>query len=420
MKRTERGTFRSLRVRNYRLYASANVVSLTGTWIQRIAQDWLVLELSDGSGLALGVTAALQFGPMLVFSLVGGLLADRYDKRRLLIVTQSIMGALALLLGLLVVTDSVALWHVFVLAAALGTVSSVDSPVRHAFVSELVGPELLTNAVGLNSTIFNSARMIGPAVAGALIAAASGDTAAAFFVNAVSFAFTIFALLRMRTDELHRSPPVDRARGQFREGVAYARAHPDLRLGLVLAFVMGTFGLNNQVLLALMAREHFGVGAAGFGLLTTCMAVGSVAGGLLSARRSLRPRGRFLIVAAICFGVLLALGGFMPTLLIFAAVLVPTGMVALLFSVACNTFVQLGSDPAMRGRVMALYFICWQGGIPIGAPLVGWLAENHGAPRALVASGTAVVVAGATAWCYVTYSRAFRARGPIDAAARRP
>lgn len=309
----------------------------------------------------------------------------------------------------------VSLWHVFVLAGTLGIVSSLDAPVRHSFVSELVGPDLLTNAVGLNATVFNTARMVGPAVAGVLISAAGGDTALAFFVNAASFAFTIAALQRMRPEELFRTPPLGRSRGQYREGIAYVRTHPDLILGLLLALAMGTFGLNNQVALAMMAREHFGVGAAGFGLLTTCFAAGSVAGALLSARRSVRPRPRFLVVGAFCFGALLVLGGFMPTLILFAAVLVPTGMSALLFSVACNTFVQLGTEPAMRGRVVALYFICWQGGIPIGAPLVGWLAETWGAPAALITAGCVLVLTGLVAGCYLAFLRSGR-----SAASKRP
>ncbi len=234
-----RGSFRALRVRNFRIYASANLVSLTGTWMQRIGQDWLVLQLSGDSGVALGLITALQFGPTLLLSMYGGVLADRYDKRRLLVITQALMGVLALLLGILVATDAIALWHVFVLAGGLGSVSAIDVPVRQAFVSEMVGPGLLANAVSLNSTIFNGARLIGPALAGLLIGAASGDTTSAFFVNAASFAFTIAALAVMRAAELLPSPPVARAAGQLRAGVAYTWAHPDLVLAMVLAFVIG-------------------------------------------------------------------------------------------------------------------------------------------------------------------------------------
>src|SRR3954471_20527151 len=224
--------FRALKVRNYRIYASANLVSLTGTWMQRIGQDWLALQLSNDSGVVLGLLTALQFGPTLVLSMYGGVLADRYAKRRVLIITQALMGVLALLLGVLVATGGVALWHVFVLAAGLGAVSAIDAPVRQAFVSEMVGPGLLANAVGLNSTIFNGARLVGPSVAGLLIGGASGDTAPAFFINAASFAFTIGALLAMRAAELSPSPPVARAGGQLRAGLAYTWAHSDLMLAM--------------------------------------------------------------------------------------------------------------------------------------------------------------------------------------------
>jgi MFS family permease len=400
--------FRSLRVRNFRLYASANLVSQTGTWMQRIGQDWLVLQLSHDSGVALGLITALQFGPTLVLSMYGGVLADRYSKRRLLQVTQTLMGILALLLGLLVATGSIQLWHVFVLAGGLGAVSAIDAPVRQAFVSEMVGPELLTNAVGLNSTIFNGARLVGPSIAGLLIGASSGNTAPAFFVNAASFAFTIAALLGMRSSELRPSPPVARGKGQLREGLSYTWAHPDLVLAMVLAFVIGTFGFNYQVTIALMAREKFGLGAEAFGLLSTAFAVGSLSGALLSTRRSTRPRQRFLIVSSVVFGLLTVVAGLMPTYLSFAVLLVPTGAAALVFSVANNSFVQLGADPQMRGRVMALYFMCFMGGTPVGAPLVGWISERLGAPWGLILGGIVVVVAGMAAGAYL--SRGHRVR----------
>jgi MFS family permease len=386
--------FRALRVRNYRRYASANLVSLTGTWMQRIGQDWLVLQLSGDSGIALGLVTALQFGPTLLLSPYGGILADRYPKRRLLLITQTLMGVLALLLGLLVATDTVALWHVLALAALLGSVSAADAPIRQAFVSEMVGPELLTNAVSLNSTIFNGARLVGPSLAGLLIGAASGDTAPAFFVNAGSFAFTIGALAGMRASELRPSPRVARAKGQVREGVAYVRAHPDLLLAMGLALIIGTFGFNYQVTIALMARQQFHLGAEAFGLLSTAFAVGSLTGALLSTRRSLRPRQRFLVISSVVFGLLTVVSGFMPDVVSFAVLLVPTGAAALVFSVANNSFVQLGVDPQMRGRVMSLYFMCFMGGTPIGAPLIGWVAEHLGAPWGLVAGGGICVVAG--------------------------
>jgi MFS family permease len=400
--------FRALRVRNYRIFASASLVSLTGTWMQRIGQDWLALQLSDDSGVALGLLTALQFGPTLVLSMYGGVLADRYAKRRLLVITQALMGVLALLLALLVATGGVALWHVFVLAGGLGAVSAIDAPVRQAFVSEMVGPGLLANAVSLNSTIFNGARLVGPAVAGLLIGAASGNTAPAFFVNAASFAFTIAALVVMRATELRPSAPVARARGQLREAVAYTWAHPDLVLAMALAFVIGTFGFNYQVTIALMSREVFDLGAEAFGLLSTCFAVGSLSGALLSTRRSARPRQRFLVGSAVVFGVLTVIAGLMPSYLTFALMLVPTGAAALVFSVANNSFVQLGVDPQMRGRVMALYFMCFLGGTPVGAPLIGVISEHLGAPWGLILGGAVVVVAAVAAAVYLARGRRVR------------
>ncbi|MGZ4606356.1 MAG: MFS transporter [Blastococcus sp.] len=400
--------FRALRVRNFRRYASANLVSLTGTWMQRIGQDWLVLQLSHDSGIALGLITALQFGPTLVLSMVGGVLADRYAKRRLLVITQALMGVLALALGVLVATDSVALWHVFLLAGGLGAVSAIDAPARQAFVSEMVGPGLLANAVSLNSTIFNGARLVGPALAGLLIGAASGNTAPAFFINAASFAFTIGALAGMRASELTPSPPVARAGGQLRAGLAYTWAHPDLVLAMVLAFVVGTFGFNYQVTIALMARQVFGLGAEAFGLLSTFFAIGSLTGALLSTRRSLRPRQRFLVGSSVVFGLLTVVAGLMPGYWSFAVMLIPTGAAALVFSVANNSFVQLGVDPQMRGRVMALYFMCFMGGTPVGAPVIGWISEHLGAPWGLILGGGVCVVAGLTAAAFLARGRRVR------------
>ncbi|MBM7807290.1 MFS family permease [Geodermatophilus bullaregiensis] len=389
-----RGSFRSLRVHNFRLYASANLVSLTGTWMQRIGQDWLVLQLSGDSGVAIGLVTALQFGPTLLLSMYGGVLADRYDKRRVLVVTQVLMGLLALVLGTLVVTGAIALWHVFLLAGSLGSVTAIDAPVRQAFVSEMVGGDLLANAVGLNSTIFNGARLVGPSLAGLLIGASGGDTAPAFFVNAASFVFTIGALSLMRPEELRRSTPVARGRGQLRAGLAYTWSHPDLVLAMVLAFVIGTFGFNYQVTIALMAREVFDLGAEAFGLLSTTFAVGSLTGAFLSTRRSSRPRQRFLVGSAVVFGLLTIACGLAPGYASFAVLLVPAGAAALVFSVANNSFVQLGADPQVRGRVMALYFTCFMGGTPLGAPLIGWVSEHLGAPWGFILGGGVVVVAG--------------------------
>jgi MFS family permease len=302
---------------------------------------------------------------------------------------------------------------VFVLAFGLGAVAAIDAPTRQAFVSEMVGPGLLANAVSLNSTIFNGARLVGPAVAGLLIGASGGNTAPAFFVNAASFAFTIGALASMRASELRPSPPLGRGRGQLREGLAYTWAHPDLVLAMVLAFIIGTFGFNYQVTIALMAREVYGLGAQEFGLLSTFFAVGSLSGALLSARRSLRPRQRFLVGSAVVFGVLTIVAGLMPGYALFALMLVPTGAAALVFSVANNSFVQLGADPQVRGRVMALYFMCFMGGTPLGAPLIGWIAEHFGAPWGLILGGAVCVLAALVA-------AVWRARGRTVRLVRQP
>jgi predicted MFS family arabinose efflux permease len=256
----------------------------------------------------------------------------------------------------------------------------------------MVGPEYLANAVSLNSTAFNAARLVGPAVAGGLIAASGGNTAPAFLVNAASFACTIAALGGMRAGELRRSTPVGRARGQLGQALAYTRRHPDLMLAMVLAFTIGTFGFNSQITLALMAKGVFGLGAGAFGLLSTCYAVGSLTGALLSTRRSRRPLQRFLVVSAVVFSILLIISGLMRNYYAFAALCIPTGAAALVFSVACNSFVQLGVEPQMRGRILALYFMAFMGGTPVGAPAVGWLSEKFGPPWGLIGGGIVCLV----------------------------
>jgi MFS family permease len=377
--------FRSLRVRNYRLYAGGQVISLTGTWMQRVAQDWLILELSGNSGAAIGVVLALQFGPTLLFSMFGGLLADRYDKRRILFATQSIMIAQAAVLGLLDVTGAVQLWHVYLLAAVLGITSAIDIPVRQSFVVEMVGGTDLPNAVSLNSVTFNLARIIGPALAGVLIAAVG--TGWVFLGNAVFTIAVIVGLALMRTGELFRSAPTGRTPGQLREGLRYVKGRPELVLPMVLVFVVGTFGLNYPVTMALLAKEVFGRGAAGYGLFTTAIAVGSLGGALMSTRRTTIPRTRLLLTACFAFGFMEVLVSLMPTYWSTVAMLLPMGAAALTFTIAANSTVQLGSDPAFRGRVMALYMMCFTGGTPIGAPLVGVISDALGARAGVLWSG---------------------------------
>jgi MFS family permease len=378
------GMFRSLRVRNYRLYASGQLVSLTGTWMQRVAQDWLVLELTN-SGTALGIVTALQFGPSLLLGLWGGILADRGDKRRLLLATQSALAVVALLLGLLDIAGIVQYWQVLVLATCLGLVTAIDTPVRQSFVVEMVGRPELTNAVGINSTIFNLGRILGPAVAGVMISAVG--TGWAFVANAVSSVGVLGALLMMRPAELFPSPPLARARGQLREGFRYVKERRDLVLTMVLIFVFGTFGLNFAITCALMAKQVFHKGASGYGLLSTALAVGAFCGAILATRRTRRPSAMFLLGMAAAFSVGEIASGLMPNFLWTAIALMPTGLAMLSLTTAANANVQLGVDPTMRGRVMSLYLICFMGGTPLGAPIIGWVAGVAGPRWGLVGGG---------------------------------
>jgi MFS family permease len=398
--------FASLRVRNYRLFASGQVVSLTGTWMQRVAQDWLVLSLSHNSGTAIGITTGLQFAPVLLFGLLGGVIADRYDKRRVLVMTQIAMGVLALGLGLLDVTGAVQLWHVYALAFGLGCATAIDSPVRQAFVTELVGPSLLANAVSLNSATFNAARVLGPAVAGLMIA--SVGTAWVFLSNTASFVAVIAGLLLMRPDELFVGKPIGRRKGAVREGLAYVRGRPELVAITCLVGVVGTLGFNFQITSALLTKNTFHHGAGSYGLVSAVYAFGSLLGALASARRGGLGRRRLVFVAAAAYGVLEVAAGLMPTYWTFFALLVPFGFATLTFSTAANTTVQLTTSPSMRGRVMALYLIVFMGGTPIGAPLIGWIAEVAGPRWSLIIGGIASTVAAVLAALYLTRRRNLR------------
>ncbi|MCW2709743.1 MAG: major facilitator superfamily 1 [Frankiales bacterium] len=387
-------TFRSLRVRNYRLFASGQVISQTGTWAQRVAQDWLVLIVSHNSGTALGITTALQFLPMLLFGLYGGVLADRHDKRALLVGAQAAMGVLALVLGVLTLSGDVRLWHVYALAFGLGLASVIDTPTRQSFVSELVGPDELANAVSLNSATFNSARIVGPAVAG--VAISGVGTGWVFIGNAISYVAVLIVLLMMRTSELLTTTRQPRASGQLVEGLRYVRSRPRMYVPILLVFMVGTFGLNFQITLALIARATFRTNAGSFGLLTSALAVGSLLGALGSARRTALPRIRTMLVAALAFGLLEVADGFAPSFWLLAALLVPTGAAVLTFTTTANAIVQLGAEPHVRGRVMALYLVVFIGGTPIGAPLIGLLAE-HAGPRSSLWLGGVVCTLSALA-----------------------
>ncbi|WP_433333096.1 MFS transporter [Spirillospora sp. CA-294931] len=395
--------FRALRrSRNYRLFTTGQIVSNVGTWMQKVAQDWLVLELTHGSGTALGITTGLQFLPLLLFGLWGGVIADRYSKRRILMLTQMVMGSLALILGLLVVTGNAQVWHVYVLAFALGMATVIDNPARQAFVVEMVGRRDLPNAVALNSASFNGARLLGPAVAGVLIALLG--TGPVFLLNAASFVAVLLGLRAMREGELVPSEKVKRAKGQMREGLSYVRGRRDLVIVLMLVGIVATFGMNFQITVALVAREVFHTGASSFGLASSMLAAGALTGALLAARRATRPRLSLLLWAALAFGVLEIITGLMPTYWSFLALLVPTGIAMMTFTTAANATMQLSVAPEMRGRVMGLYMFVFLGTNPLGAPLVGWTAERFG-PRFGIVLGGAIALTATLAVAAVAAPR---------------
>ncbi|MCW2902482.1 MAG: major facilitator superfamily 1 [Streptosporangiaceae bacterium] len=398
--------FRSLRTRNYRLFAAGQVVSNTGTWMQRVAQDWLVLDLTHGSGTALGITTGLQFLPLLLFGLWGGVVADRYPKRRVLMITQVSMGVLALILGLLSVTGQAQVWHVYVLAFGLGLATVVDNPTRQTFVVEMVGKADLPNAIALNSATFNGARVLGPAVAG--VAVALVGTGPVFLLNAASFGAVLFGLKAMRERDLYAVEPLPRAKGQLREGLRYVRGRPDLMMVLVLVGFVATFGMNFQMTTALVARKVFHSGASSFGLASTMLAVGALAGALLAARR-VGPSRRLLLSAAGLFGILEVVTGLMPTYWSFLLLLVPTGVALMTFTTCANATMQLSVAPAMRGRVMGLYMFVFLGTNPLGAPVVGWMAEQFGPRLSIVIGGlVATVTAALVTVCFVPSSSILR------------
>lgn len=375
--------FSSLRIRNYRLFAAGQAVSNTGTWMQRIAQDWLVLSLT-GSASAVGITIALQFLPMLVFGLYGGVLADRLPKRPLLLVTQGAMGLTGIALAVLTLAGHVQVWHVYLAAFLLGLVTVLDNPARQTFVSEMVGPAQVANAVSLNSANFQSARLVGPAIAGVLITAVGSGWA--FLLNGLSFAAPIAGLLMMRTRELHPVTPQPRAKGQLREGLRYVAGRPELIWPIVLVGFIGTFGFNFPIWLSAFVSDVFHGDAGTYGLFNTLIAAGSLVGALLAARRG-RARLRLLVTAAALFSALLLVTAFAPSFWLFAVLLVPVGVFGLTVNVVANSSVQMATDPEMRGRVMALFMMVFTGGTPVGAPLVGWITDTYGARLGMAAGG---------------------------------
>ena len=379
--------FRSLRNPNYRRWAIGAFISNVGTWMQRTAQDWLVLaELTQHSGTAVGVVMALQFGPSLALLPFTGLAADVFDRRKLLLVTQSAMGMLALGLGLLTVLGAVELWHVYAFAFLLGCATAFDAPARQTFVSELVGTADLSNAVALNSTSFQAARMVGPAISGVVIAAFGSGWA--FLANAASFAAMIVALARLTVSDREHHERGALAGSGIAEGVRYVRARPDQQVVLGMLFLIATFGLNFPIFIATMAVSVFHAGAHRYGLLTSLLAIGSVAGALLAARRD-RPQASVLLTGAAVFGAGCAVAAAMPDYWLFGATLVVIGAASQTFMTTANSTIQLGTDPAMRGRVMAIYLAIALGSTPLGAPIVGWVADVAGARWALVVGAAA-------------------------------
>lgn len=391
-------TFAALRIRNYRLYAAGGVVSNVGTWMQRVAQDWLVLVLTGSAG-ALGLTTGLQFLPIVLFSPVAGIVADRCSKRRVLALTQVALGASAATLGILAITGLVAAWHIYVLAFVFGTAAAFDTPARQAFVNEMVDRPRLTNAIGLNSASFNLARMIGPALAGVLIASMGSGVRATgwvILVNALSYGAVIVSLTKMRASELRPADRLPAARGQLRDGLRYVLARHDIVLVMAIVFCAGTFGLNFQMTTALMATEVYGKGAGEYGLLGSILAIGSLGGSLLAARRA-EPHLRLVVLAAVAFGLTVTVAGLMPSYLTFAIALPVAGFAGLTLITSANAYVQIVADPQMRGRVMSLYLMLFMGGTPIGAPVLGVIAERFGPRWTLIGGGIATVAGALTA-----------------------
>jgi MFS family permease len=390
-----RSTFRSLRHENYRLWAIGALVSNVGTWMQRTAQDWIVLtQLTHNNATAVGIVMSLQFGPQLLLLPLAGAAADRWNRRRLLMVTQAAMGLLALVLGLLALSGLVVLWHVYVLAFLLGCVTAFDAPARQTFVGELVGESDLANAVALNATSFHAARMIGPAAAGILLAGVGSGWS--FLINAASFAAVLLALRMMRIGALHPQLQSAALQRGFVQSLKYVRHRPDLVTTFVMMFLVSTFGLNFAIFIPTMAVAAFHAGAGQFGTLSSVMAVGSVAGALLAASQA-RPRLLILLVAAAAFGVGSFGAAIAPDIWVFGVALLLTGVAAQVFMTSTNSLIQLSTEQGMRGRVMALLLAIVLGCTPFGAPLVGWVADGYGPRWALglaAASGLVAVLVG--------------------------
>ncbi|MBB4688013.1 MFS family permease [Amycolatopsis jiangsuensis] len=392
-KTNRRGMFSSLRVRNYRLFFTGQVISNIGTWMQRIAQDWLVFTLSGNNPVALGVAVACQFTPTLLLSLWAGVLADRVDKRRLLMIIQAANCVQAVLLGVLDLAGVAQLWHVYLLCVLLGVTSAMEVPTRQSFVAEMVGRDQVANAVALNSSIFNMARIVGPAIAGFAITWVG--TGWLFIANAVSTIAVITGVALMNPAKLFRGPAVPRAKGQLVEGLRYVRRRPDLITVMVLVFFVSTFGITYFTSLPIVAANVFHTEADGYGLLSTLVAAGTFTGALASARRGIRgrPRVRLLVISGAALGLFEFITAFLPTYLAFGIGLIPLGFATITFLNTANTLVQTSVSPEMRGRVMGLYVLVLIGGNPIGGPMTGWMADTFGGRSPFYIGGALSLIA---------------------------
>jgi MFS family permease len=392
-------TFRSLQVRNYRLFATGQLVKLLGVWMMFTAQDWLVLDLSGNSTKALGIVTALQFTPVLLLTLYGGKLADRYDKRLLLMVANGAFAVTAVVFAVLVASGVVVLWHVFLFAGLLGIAGAIETPVRQAFVSELVGLPLLPNALALSAATFNTARIGGPAIAG--VAMALLDTGPVFLIATALAIAPVFSYARMRVTDLYRESPADRkiagADARIVDGLRYVRAREDLLLPIALMAVIGMIGFNFPVTLAALAKIDFHAGPSTFGLLTTALAAGALGGALAGSARRRRPSAYVVLGAALAFGVFEVAVGFAPSFIVAAILLVPTGFFSIYLAQAANQRVQLGVDAAYRGRVMALYVLVFLGTTPVGATLAGWWGQHFGVSSSIWVGGLICFVAAVAA-----------------------
>ena len=406
-------SWRSFSHRNFRLFFGFNLISNIGTWVQRVAQDWLVLQLTH-SGTALGIVTALQFLPVLLLSLHGGALADRVDKRIVLIITNVGGGISALILGILVMTNHVHIWHVYALALSLGLFGAIDSPVRQSFAVEMVGPTDLPNAVSLNSANFNGARLVGPALSGLMINAFG--TGPSFILNGVSFLGVIVALLAIRSDELYRKPKTKEIDQSVRVGLRYVRNRPELLAAILIVGTMSVCGLNFQISMALMAKYQFGRGAGAYGLLGSALALGSLSGALLSARLGRSPQLKYVISGATGFGVCTFISALMPNYGSFAFVLPFCGFFAIMTIVAASSFIQASAVPELHGRVVGIYMLVYVGGTPIGSPFIGWIGEFAGPRWSLFIGGgvTAMVAVMFGLWNSRRLTRLARSGGTSD------